>query len=71
MQQHAPREKDNILPVVKVSVSLGDLCAKVDEMATEEEVVYGGDGESVAHESGRVTAEGKSHGSRDAVSRVY
>jgi hypothetical protein len=61
----------NVLPVVKVSVSLSDLCAKVDEMAAEEEVVYGGDGEGVAHEGGRVTTESEGHGSRDTVSRVY
>lgn len=38
------------LPVVEVSVCLGGLCAEVDEMATEEEVVLGGDGHGVAHE---------------------
>lgn len=53
----------NVLPVVEVSVSLSDLCAKVDEMAAEEEVVNGGDGEGVAHEGGRVTAESEGHGS--------
>jgi hypothetical protein len=57
----AEREGDNVLPVVEVSVSLSDLCAEVDEMATEEEVVYGSDGESVAHEGSRVTTESESH----------
>ena len=65
------KKEINILPVIKVSVSLGDLCAKVDEMAAEEEVVDGSDGEGVAHECGRVTAESEGHGSRDTVSRLY
>jgi len=61
----------DVLPVVKVSVSLSNLCTEVDEMAAEEEVVYGSDGEGVAHEGGRVTAESGGHRSRDTVSRVY
>lgn len=60
----------NVLPVVEVSVCLSSLCAKVDEVAAEEEVVYRGDGHGVAHECGRVTAEGKGHGSRDTVLRM-
>lgn len=56
-----------VLPVVEVSVSLSDLCAEVDEMATEQKVVYGSDGHGVTHEGGRVTGESKSHGSRDTV----
>lgn len=63
MQQHAMREEGDVLPVVKVSVSLSDLCAKVDEMTAEEEVVDGGDGKGVAHEGGRVTAQSEGHGS--------
>lgn len=70
MQQHAPGKLKDVLPVVEVSVSLGSLCAKVDEVAAEEEVVHGGDGHGVAHECGRVTAESEGHGSRDTVVRV-
>lgn len=57
----------NVLPVIEVSVCLSSLCAKVDKVAAEEEVVYGGDGHGVAHECGRVTAESECHGSRDTV----
>lgn len=57
----------NILPVVEISVSLGELGGEVDRMAGEEEVVSGRDGESVAHEGSRVDGQSTSHLSRDAV----
>lgn len=59
----AERILRNVLPVVEVSVCLSSLCAKVDEVAAKEKVVYRGDGHGVAHECGRVTAESESHGS--------
>lgn len=55
------------LPVVQVSVCLYALCGEVDGVAAEEEVVYGRDGESVAHEDGRVANQGCRHWARDTV----
>lgn len=71
MRSHSGQDRlENLLPVVKVSVCLGGLCAKVDEMATKEKVVYWGDGHGVTHEGGRVTAESSGHGSGDTVLRI-
>ncbi len=54
-------------PIVpaEVSVSLRQLCALVDEVAAEEEVVCWGDGEGVAHEGCGVNDEGGGHLARD------
>lgn len=40
--------------MIHKSVALGVLCGEVDQMAAEEEVVLGGDGEGVAHEDSAV-----------------
>lgn len=53
--------------MVDEAVSLGHLRAEVDEMAAEEEVVGGCDGEGVAHEDTAVAAEGEGHAAGDAV----
>lgn len=55
------------LVVLHPSVALGELCALVDEVAEEEEVVLGGDGKGVAHESCGVDAKGAGHGTGDPV----
>lgn len=59
-----------VLPVVDVAVALGRLCAEVDQVATEEEVVFGRNGHSVAHEGGAVADKGGGHGTGDAVVEV-
>jgi hypothetical protein len=48
-------------PVVQEPVSLCDLGGAVDEVAAEEEVVLGLDGERVPHEDGAVEGEGQGH----------
>ena len=59
----------NVLPVVQVAVSLSKLGGEVDGVAGEQEVVLGGDGESVAHESCRVNDESTGHLAGDTVER--
>lgn len=39
-----------VLPIVDVPISLRQLRSEIDEMASEQEVVLGADGEGVAHE---------------------
>ena len=55
------------VPVLQVSVSLGELRRAVDEVAAEEEVVLGRHGEGVAHEDGRVDGQSTRHLSGDTV----
>lgn len=62
--------EDNILPVVKVAVSLSTLGGEVNGVTSEEEVVLGGDGEGIAHEGTRVDNKGAGHLAGDAVCRV-
>jgi hypothetical protein len=57
----------NILPVVQISITLCNLGGEVDDVAAEEKIVLGRDGQSVAGEDGRVEGEGASHGTGDAV----
>ena len=52
---------------VEVAVTLGELGAGVNEVAGEQEVVAGGDGEGVAHEGEGVDGKGTGHLARDAV----
>lgn len=59
-----------VLPVLHVTVALGSLCAKVDQVATEEEVVPGSDGHGVAHEGGAVADKSGGHGAGNAVVEV-
>lgn len=59
----------NALPVGQIPVSLGSLGTEVGQMAGEEEVIFGRDGERVAHESSGVNCESASHGSGDAAQR--
>lgn len=47
--------------VLQPSIRLRELRALVDEMAGEEEVVLGGDGEGVAHEGRGVHTQGAGH----------
>lgn len=58
--------KINILPVVHISITLRDLSGEVDDVAAEEEVVLGRDGEGVAGESGGVDNQGAGHFGGDA-----
>jgi hypothetical protein len=44
----------NILPIVQISVSLRELGGEIDDVAAEEEIVFGRDGEGVAHEDAGV-----------------
>lgn len=55
----------NALPVVQVTVSLDGLGTEVGQVAAEEEVVGGGDGERVAHESDSVDDQTTGHGAGD------
>lgn len=56
-----------VLPVLDVAVTLGSLCAEVDQVASEEEVVPGLNGHGVAHEGGAVTDKSCGHGTGDTV----
>lgn len=57
----------DVLPVVQVAVSLSQLGGEVDGVAGEQEVVLGGDGKGVAHESSRVDNESTGHLAGDTV----
>lgn len=56
--------------VVQVSVTLCELGALVDEVAAKEEVVGGGNGEGVAHESRRVNDESTGHLARNPIGQM-
>lgn len=43
-----------VLPVIKIAISLCELCGEIDDVAAEEEVVFGCYGEGVAHEDAGV-----------------
>lgn len=53
--------------MVDKPVSLGCLCAEVDNVAAEEQVVFGRDRHRVAHEDTAVPNKGHGHGTRDTV----
>lgn len=55
----------NALPVVQVTVSLDGLGTEVGQVAAEEEVVGGGDGERVAHECNSVDDQTTGHRAGD------
>jgi hypothetical protein len=57
--------------VLDVTVTLGSLCAEVDHVAPEEEVVSGLNGHGVAHESCAVTEKSCGHGTRDTVVETF
>lgn len=63
--------RGNALPVVEEPVSLGSLGTEVGQVAGEEEVVLGGDGEGVAHESGGVDDQGAGHGAGDTAQKWW
>lgn len=54
------------MEVIDVSVTLDELRALVDEVASEEEVVFGSYGHGVAHEDCGVDYQGSSHFTGDA-----
>lgn len=56
-----------VLPVLNVAVTLGSLCAEVDQVASEEEVVPRLNGHGVTHECAAVTDESCGHGAGDTV----
>jgi hypothetical protein len=60
-----------VLPVLDVTVTLGSLCAEVDHVASEEEVVSGLHGHGVAHEGSAVTDKSCGHGTRDTVVETF
>ena len=53
--------------MLNVAVTLGSLCAEVDQVATEEEVVPRLNGHGVAHECAAVTDKSCGHGTGDTV----
>lgn len=53
---------------VQVSVHLGELSRLVDQVAAEEEVIGGLDGQGEAHKGCRVDAEGEGHLAGDSIS---
>lgn len=53
--------------MLNVAVTLGSLCAEVDQVASEEEVVPRLNGHGVAHECAAVTDESCGHGTGDTV----
>jgi hypothetical protein len=57
--------------VLDVAVTLGSLCAEVDHVASEEEVVSGLNSHGIAHESSAVTDESCGHGTGDAVVETF
>jgi hypothetical protein len=57
--------------VLDVAVTLGSLCAEVDHVASEEEVVSGLNSHGVAHESSAVTDKSCGHGTGDAVVEAF
>lgn len=63
------RRGSNVLPVGQVPVSLGSLSTKVGQMASEQEVVLGGDGEGVAHEGSSVDSQSGGHLAGDTMKR--
>lgn len=60
-----------VLPVLDVTVTLGSLCAKVDHVASEEEVVSRLNSHGVAHESSAVTDKSCGHGTGDTVVETF
>lgn len=60
-----------VLPVLNVAVTLGSLCAEVDQVASEEKVVPGLNGHGVAHESRAVTDKSGGHGTGDTVVETF
>ena len=60
-------ERVYVLPVLNVAVTLGSLCAEVDQVASEEEVVPRLNGHGVTHECAAVTDESCGHGAGDTV----
>jgi len=56
------------VPVGEVAVSLGSLGAEVGQVAGEEQVVRGSDGEGVAHECSSVDGQSGGHRAGDTVS---
>jgi len=60
-------ERVYVLPVLNVAVTLGSLCAEVDQVATEEEVVPRLHSHGIAHECAAVTDKSCGHGAGDTV----
>jgi hypothetical protein len=60
-------ERGYVLPVLNVAVTLGSLCAEVDQVASEEEIVSRLNGHGVTHECAAVTDESCGHGAGDTV----
>lgn len=66
MSEPSHAKLQNLLPIVQIPVSLCALCAEVDDVAAEEEVVLRCDGHGISHEGRTVTNQGKCHRSGDA-----
>lgn len=66
VKRRRERSGEDVLPVLHISVPLHRLRAEVDHVTAEEQPVLRGDCERVAHEDGRVPAEGEGHASGDA-----
>lgn len=57
--------------MLDVAVTLGSLCAEVDQVASEEKVVPGLNSHGVAHEGGAVADKSGGHGTGDTVVEAF
>src|SRR5262245_25738957 len=60
-------KRDDILPIVHVSIALSQLRAKINEVAGKKEVVLWRHREGITHEGSRIDRQGSGHLPRDTV----